>query len=89
MFVEMARERLVDKWNPVESVETDIEKWNSKRAEVYQDEFIPALDSIVDLGLQITKYDASSEWFGIVMKQLSEALDTCRLWSRSRNWSLL
>jgi hypothetical protein len=78
MFMEMTRERLVDKWNPVESVEADIGKWNSKRAEVYQDEFIPALDSIVDLGLQIIKYDASSEWFGIVMKQLTEALDTCR-----------
>jgi hypothetical protein len=79
MFIEMARERLIEKWNPLESVGTlDIETWNTKRAEVYQDEFIPALDSTVDLGLQIIKYDASSEWFEIVVKQLREAFEACR-----------
>ncbi len=79
MFIEMARERLIEKWSPLKSVGTvDIEKWNSKRAEVYQDEFIPALDSVVDLGLQIVKYDASSEWFAIVVNQLGEAFEVCR-----------
>ena len=63
---------------PLESVGMDIEAWNTKRAEVYQDEFVPALDSTVDLGLQIIKYDASSEWFEIVAKQLREAFEACR-----------
>jgi hypothetical protein len=79
MFLEMTRERLVDKWNPLESVGTvDIEAWNAKRTGVYQDEFVPALDSTVDSGLQIIKYDASSEWFGLVVNELRETLEVCR-----------
>ena len=79
MFIEMARERLIEKWTPLQSFGTlDIDKWNSKRTEVYQDEFIPALDSTVDLGLEIVKYDASSEWFGIMINQLREAFEECR-----------
>jgi len=79
MFIEMTRERLIDKWNPIESLGTlDVETWNKKRAEIYQDEFIPALDSMVDLGLQVVKYDASSEWFGIVINQLREAFEALR-----------
>src|SRR5262249_18467244 len=31
-----------------------------------------------DLGLQIIKYDASSEWFGLVAKELREAFEVCR-----------
>ncbi len=79
MFVEMTRERLIEKWNPIESLGTlDVETWNKKRTEIYQDEFVPALDSMVDLGLQVVKYDASSEWFGIVINQLREAFEACR-----------
>ena len=78
MFMEMARERLIEKWSPVETVGTDINAWNTKRAEIYQDEFVPALDSVVDVGLQIVKYDASSEWFGIVVNLLREAFEVCR-----------
>jgi hypothetical protein len=78
MFMEMARERLIEKWNPLESVGTDINAWNTRRAEVYQDEFVPALDSVVDLGLQTVKYDASSEWFGIVVNLLREAFEVGR-----------
>lgn len=74
MFMEMARERLIEKWNPLESVGTDINAWNTKRAEVYRDEFVPALDSVVDLGLQTVKYDASSEWFGIVVNPVERSL---------------
>jgi hypothetical protein len=79
MFLEMTRERLIDKWNPLESVGTvDIEVWNAKRTEVYQDEFVPALDSTVDSGLQIIKYDATSEWFGLVVNGLREVFEVCR-----------
>jgi hypothetical protein len=79
MFIEMTRERLIEKWNPLELLGTlDVEAWNAKRTKVYQDEFVPALDSTVDLGLQIIKYDASSEWFGLVLKELREAFEVCR-----------
>jgi hypothetical protein len=79
MFIEMTRERLVEKWNPIESLGTlDVAAWNKKRTEIYQDEFVPALDSMLDLGLQVVKYDASSEWFSIVINQLREAFEACR-----------
>jgi hypothetical protein len=79
MFVEMTRERLIEKWNSLEPLGAlDIEAWNTKRAEIYQDEFVPALDSVADLALQIIKYDASSEWFGLVVKELKEAFEVCR-----------
>jgi len=79
MFIEMTRERLIEKWNPLESLDTmDIETWNTKRTEVYQDAFVPALDSTVDLGLQIIKYDVSSEWFGLVVNELREGFEVCR-----------
>jgi hypothetical protein len=78
MFMEMARERLIERWNPLESVGTDIIVWNTKRTVVYEDEFVPALDSMVDLGMQVVKYDASSEWFGLVVNQLREAFEVCR-----------
>lgn len=79
MFLEMTRERLIEKWNPLESLRTlDVETWNTKRTEVYQDEFVPALDSTVDLGLQIIKYNASSEWFGLVLNELREVFEACR-----------
>jgi len=79
MFIEMARERLVDKWNPLESGEVlDIDTWNTKRTEVYQDDFIPALDSSVDLGFQIIKYDVPSEWFALVSSLLVDAFEACR-----------
>jgi hypothetical protein len=79
MFIEMTRELLIEKWDSLESVGTlGVEPWNTKRAEIYQDEFVPALDSVVDSGLQIIKYDASSEWFGLVVNELIEAFEVCR-----------
>jgi hypothetical protein len=55
-----------------------VESWGTKRAEIYQDEFIPALDSTVNFGLQIIKYDASSEWLGLVVNEMREAFEACR-----------
>jgi hypothetical protein len=79
MFLEMARERLIDKWNILESRgNLDVEAWTAKRSKVYQDEFVPALDTLGDLGLQIIKYDASTEWFGMVIGELREAFEVCR-----------
>lgn len=79
MFMEMSRERLIDKWNSLEAVGTlDIEAWNKKRGEIYQDDFLPTLDSLTDVGFQIVKFDASSEWFGIVLSHLREAFSVCR-----------
>jgi hypothetical protein len=79
MFIEMTRERLIEKWIPLESVGTlGVESWNTRRAEIYQDEFIPALDATVDFGLQIIKYDVSSEWLGLVVNELREAFEACR-----------
>ena len=83
MFLEMARERLIEKWSPLESeVSIDADGWITKRMEIYRDDFVPALDSTVDLGLQIVKYDASSEWLGLVVSLLIEAFEECRIVDR-------
>lgn len=79
MFLEMAREQLVHNWSLIESKATlDVDTWITKRADIYRDDFVPALDSIIDLGLQVIKYDASSEWFGSVVSELIEAFEACR-----------
>jgi len=80
MFVEMARELLVQKWDLLESeAASDIDTWIAQRAEIYRDEFVPALDSIVDIGLQIIKYNASPDWFGSVISGLMETFEACRM----------
>jgi hypothetical protein len=82
MFLEMARERLVERWDSHESgglgTTLDHDTWFAKRAEIYRNEFIPALDSTVDLGLKVIKYDASLEWAGFTVNVLLESFEACR-----------
>jgi hypothetical protein len=82
MFLEMVRERLVEKWDSLDSEgpggHFDIGIWTTKREEIYRDEFAPALDSAVELGLLVIKYDASTEWLNLITNGLVEAFEACR-----------
>jgi hypothetical protein len=82
MFLEMVRERIFEKWDSLEvdasGRQLDAGMWTAKRDEIYRDEFIPALDSAVELGLLITKYDASTEWLNLIVSGLIEAFEACR-----------
>jgi hypothetical protein len=80
MLLEMARERLVEKWavllkgthhmysSASENERTEIETF-------YRDEFKPALVSVIDVGLQIVKFDGKPDWFGSIANLLVEAFE--------------
>ncbi len=79
MLLEMARERLVEKWGMLlrdshrsyyvsEQDRTELE-------EFYRDEVSPAFVSVVDIGLQLIKFNAKPDWFGSVVDLLAEAFE--------------
>jgi len=88
MFLEMVREPLIEKWDSLEldasGRQLDIAMWTAKREGIYRDEFVPALDSIVELGLLVTKYDASTEWLTFIVNGLIEAFEACRNLDRTK-----
>ena len=92
MLLEMARQPLVEKWDCHQvggpGLPQDIETWLNELSAFYRDEFIPALESVVDLGLQVIKYDASAEWVGLVMVQLIETFEASRLLERLKSGRL-
>jgi len=86
MFIEMVRERLIEKWPSLDpGMSQEVDAWTAKREEVYRDEFVPALDSIVDLGLQVIKYDASLGWVELVVNTLMESFEACRNVDRGKS----
>src|SRR5260370_32460548 len=75
MLLEMARERLVEKWNTLlrgggnsygitEEERTELEQF-------YRDEYKPAFVSVVDLRLQLIKFDSKPERFGSAVDLLA------------------
>jgi hypothetical protein len=82
MFLEMARQGLIEGWDSRPSdnafAVVDVDAWIARRTESYKDNFIPALDSTVDMGLQVIRYDGSAEWFEFIMIGLIEAFEACR-----------
>jgi hypothetical protein len=89
MLLEMGRERLVDRWDLHQvdgpGMPVDVETWITELAQFYQDEFVPALESSVHLGMQIIKYDASPEWLSLVVEALIETFETCRRLDRLKS----
>jgi hypothetical protein len=77
MLLEMARQIIIEKWNPLLQGSRNpygvSEEDKSQVAEYYRDEFMPALVSVVDLGLQVIKYDGPPIWLGYVIDLLVEA----------------
>src|SRR6202022_2935978 len=61
MLLEMARQIIIERWNPLlqdsRSPYGISEQEKAQVAEFYRDEFIPTLVSVVDLGLQVIRYD--------------------------------
>jgi hypothetical protein len=82
MLIEMARQVLVEKWRTVlqgttsRYVISDAEK--EAVAGFYKNEFVPTLTSLVDLGIEIIRFDAPTTWLGFVANLLVEAFDTSR-----------
>jgi hypothetical protein len=76
MLLEMARQILVEKWSLLLQGGSDpygvSDEEKAQVAEFYRDEFIPTLISVVDLGLQVIRYEGQSDWLGSVAGLLVE-----------------
>jgi hypothetical protein len=82
MLIEMARQVLVEKWRTLlqGAVSPHGVSENEKEtvAEFYKSEFIPALTSLVDLGVVVIRFDAPDMWLGFVSSLLVETFETSR-----------
>ena len=76
MLLEMARQILIERWNPfLQGSRSPYGVSEEEKAELvtfYRDQFMPTLISVVDLGLQIVRYDGPSRWLGLVTNLLLE-----------------
>jgi hypothetical protein len=87
--LEMARERLVEEWDLHQvngpGLPEDVEGWIAEIEQFYRDGFIPSLESAVELGLQLVKYDAPDEWLGLVVDVMMDTFETSRRLDRLRS----
>jgi hypothetical protein len=82
MLVEMGRRTIVERWNLLLNgnrdhyAVTDEEK--KFIVEFYRDEFIPTLIAIVDLALEVIRYEGQPKWLGSVVDILVESFAISR-----------
>ncbi len=83
MLIEMARQILVEKWglllqrgsrNSYGVTQSDKQGLVS----FYQNEFVPALISVVDLGIELIRFDGQTSWLGFIGRLLVDAFETSR-----------
>ena len=83
MLIEMARHILVERWglllqrgSRTAYGVTDGDK--QALVSFYQNEFLPALISVVDLGIELIRFDGQTSWLGFVGQLLVDAFETSR-----------
>jgi len=88
MLVEMARERLVEEWDVNGASDISApekpDQWWSEIQMFYRDRFVPSLNVLVELGLQIIEYEASPERLRPIIKLLIEVFENARQFHRLR-----
>jgi hypothetical protein len=93
VLLEMARDRLVDSWEPLQfrghGLPRSWEEWLAEVQTVYKDDFTPALDSVVALGLEVVRYEAPPEWLSWILALLVEAFDRSRTFDRLKSSTFL
>jgi hypothetical protein len=83
MLIEMARERIVDEWGRVTPEDDDTEA--PEVLAVHRDGFVPSLDSIMEMGLQIIKFDGSEEWLELIVNMLIDSFEESRRLDRLKS----
>jgi hypothetical protein len=82
MLIEMAHDNLVEKWETHQAggpgLPPDPDKWVRDLSDFHRDSFLPALDSVVEMGLLVIKFDAPRTWLEIVAEVLVETFEACR-----------
>jgi hypothetical protein len=85
----MARERLVDEWDSHQvkgpGLPEDVDAWVGEINEFYRDGFTPSLESAVELGLQVIKFEAPDLWLGLIVDTLIDTFETSRRLDRPRS----
>lgn len=75
ILLELCRETLVEGWDNAEipGLTSELETLFSGLDDFHTNRFLPALDSVIDLGLLAIKYSTDPEWLSAVMELLIEA----------------
>jgi hypothetical protein len=80
MLLELARESLVEGWDDLSmrgpGLPPDPHAYASQVNGFFRDEFLPSLQSVVNLGLLIIKYDFEIDWLRSVIDVLMEAFES-------------
>jgi hypothetical protein len=86
MLLELARGPLIDGWDNLSvrggTSPADITQFAAGVSGFFRDEFLPSVQSVVELGLLIIKYEADESWFTGVIDVLVDAFDA----SKGLNW---
>jgi hypothetical protein len=82
MLLELIRESLVDGWDKLSirggAASPDMKDFTQQISAFNRDEFLPALQSLVTIGLLIAKYDFQLDWLRSVATTLVEAFEASR-----------
>jgi hypothetical protein len=84
MLLEMARRTVIEKWEPyLERTEYPHAISDQEKTEVldyYRDEYRPTVESVVDLGINLIRYDGGLDWFAPVIVLLVDAFTvSCKI----------
>jgi hypothetical protein len=82
MLLELIRESLVDGWDKLGkhrgAASPDLKEFTQQVHAFNRDEFLPALQSLVAMGLLIAKYDFQLDWLEPIATILAEAFEASR-----------
>jgi hypothetical protein len=79
MLMELIREPVVEGWDRHDVRQSmppnQLDGYSAQINEFFRDEFLPAIQSAVSMGLLIIKYDFQTDWFQSVIDTLLKAFD--------------
>jgi hypothetical protein len=89
MLMELCRETIVEGWDNTDAPGPAADLVQSFEAldDLYINQYLPALDSVIDVGLMIIKYKTDEKWLQVVMDLLVESFDACRRLVRFQMYS--
>lgn len=77
MLLEMGRRTIVEKWNPLLRGNPDSysasDEEKARIAQFFRDELMPTLISIVDLALEVIRYEGPPKWLGSIVDVLVDS----------------
>jgi hypothetical protein len=89
ILLELCRETIVEAWDNVDVPGTmsDVEQFFKGLDDLHANQYLPALDSLIDAGLLIIKHNADPKWLEAVTDLLVESFDACHRLVRFQMYS--